>query len=115
MLYGSYEAPYVLILRKMRDRFLVTNSVGKAFVHLYYTYSPPLSDIIAHHNSLKIAVRIGLLPLVGVSWLALKTGLLFTLFTLALLTFSVLGLIRLVSRRTVHKRNKTLAQKSRLK
>ena len=113
--YGSYEAPYVLILRKMRDRFLVTNSVGKAFVHLYYTYSPPLSDIIAHHNSLKTAVRIGLLPLVGVSWLALKTGLLFTLFTLALLTFSVLGLIRLVSRRTVHKRNKTLAQKSRLR
>ncbi|MGA8181124.1 MAG: S8 family serine peptidase, partial [Desulfobacterales bacterium] len=79
--YGSYEAPYVLILRKIRDRFLVTNRVGKAFVHLYYTYSPPLADIIANHNSLKIVVRIGLLPLVGISWLALKTGLLFTLFS----------------------------------
>ncbi len=104
--YGSYEAPYVLILRKIRDRFLVTNRVGKAFVHLYYTYSPPLADIIANHNSLKIVVRIGLLPLVGISWLALKTGLLFTLFSLALITFLFLGLIRLVSSRMFHRREK---------
>jgi subtilisin family serine protease len=114
--YGSYEAPYVLILRKMRDRFLITNAVGKAFVHLYYTYSPPMADIIANHNSLKIAVRIGLLPLVGISWLALKTGPVFTLLLLAAcLTFFVLGFIRLFTRRMFYRRNKTLAQKSRLK
>ena len=100
--YGSYEAPYVLILRKMRDRFLVTNAVGRAFVHLYYTYSPPIADIIANHNSLKIAVRIGLLPLVGVSWLALKTGPMFTLFILACLAFFVLGFIQPLSRRMFH-------------
>ena len=86
----------------MRDRFLVTNAVGRAFVHLYYTYSPPIADIIANHNSLKIAVRIGLLPLVGVSWLALKTGPMFTLFILACLAFFVLGFIRPFSRRMFH-------------
>jgi hypothetical protein len=111
--YGSYAAPYVLILRNMRDRFLVTNAVGKSFVHLYYTYSPPIADIIANHNSLKIAVRIGLLPLVGISWLALKTGLLFTLFTLALITLYVLGLVRLVSNR-MFQRRKTRARRTKL-
>jgi hypothetical protein len=98
----------------MRDRFLLTNAVGKAFVHLYYTYSPPIADTIANHNSLKIAVRIGLLPLVGISWLALKTGVLFTLFTLTLLTLSMIGLIRLVYCRMLHRKNKILAQKNRL-
>jgi subtilisin family serine protease len=107
--YGSYEAPYVLILRKMRDRFLVTNAPGKAFVHLYYTYSPPITDIIADHNSLKIAVRIGLLPLVGISWLALKTG---PLFTLSLAALFVFGLIRLVSKGKFRRR-KLLARRTR--
>jgi hypothetical protein len=106
--YGSYEAPYEMILRKMRDRFLLTNAAGKAFVHLYYTYSPPMADIIANHNSLKIAVRIGLLPLVGVSWLALKTGVLFTLFTLMLLTLSMIGLIRFFYCRMVQKKGESL-------
>jgi subtilisin family serine protease len=104
--YVSYEAPYDLILRKMRDRFLATNAVGKAFVHLYHTYSPPIADIIANHHSLKIAVRIGLLPLVGISWLALKKGPLFTLFALVLITLLILGLIRLVSSRMFQRMDK---------
>jgi hypothetical protein len=104
--YGSYEAPYVLILRKIRDRFLVTNRVGKAFVHLYYTYSPPMANMIANHNSLKIAVRIGLLPIMGISWLALKTGPLSALFSLALVTVLVLGLIRFVSRRKIQRKKR---------
>jgi len=104
--YGSYEAPYVLILRKIRDRFLITNRVGKAFVHLYYTYSPPMANMIANHNSLKTAVRIGLLPIMGISWLALKTGPLSALFSLALVTVLVLGLIRLVSRRKIQRKKK---------
>ncbi len=97
----------------MRDRFLLTNAAGKAFVHLYYTYSPPIADIIANHNSLKIAVRIGLLPLVGVSWLALKTGVLFTLFTLTLLTLFMIGFIRLVCFRMIRRREKTIDLKTR--
>jgi subtilisin family serine protease len=104
--YGSFEAPYVLILRKIRDRFLITNRVGKAFVHLYYTYSPPMANMIANHNSLKTAVRIGLLPIMGISWLALKTGPLSALFSLALVTVLVLGLIRLVSRRKIQRKKK---------
>jgi hypothetical protein len=95
--YGSYAAPCVMILREMRDRFLLTNSIGKILVNLYYKYSPPLADFIANHDNLKMVVRLSLLPLVGISWLSLKMGPMFTLFFMAIF---VLGLIRLFSKKT---------------
>ena len=39
--YGSPMQPYVMILREFRDRFLLNNMVGKAFIDFYYRYSPP--------------------------------------------------------------------------
>ena len=108
--YGSYTAPYVMILRKMRDRFLLTNSIGKSFVSLYYKYSPPMAKFIANHDTLKILVRLSLLPLVGVSWLALKIGPLYTLFLLALFVF---GMTRLISNKML-KRRKSLTRRAKL-
>jgi hypothetical protein len=99
--YGSYAAPCVMILREMRDRFLLTNSIGKSLVSLYYKYSPPLADFIANHDNLKMVVRLSLLPLVGLSWLALKMGPMLTLFFMVLF---VLGLIRLFSKKTFSNR-----------
>jgi subtilisin family serine protease len=99
--YGSYAAPCVLILRKMRDRFLLTNSIGKSLVNLYYKYSPPMADFIANHDNVKKFVRLSLLPLVGISWLALKIG---PLYTLSLLVLFVFGLTRLISSRMLKKR-----------
>jgi len=90
--YGSYAAPCVLILREMRDRFLLTNSIGKSFVSLYYKYSPPMAEFIANHDYVKMLVRLILLPLVGFSWLALKIG---PLYTLSLLAFFVFVMSRL--------------------
>ena len=95
--YGSYAAPCVMILREMRDRFLLTNSFGKSLVNLYYKYSPPLADFIANHDNLKMVVRLSLLPLVGVSWLALKMGPMFAISFIALFVFC---LIRLFSNQT---------------
>ena len=37
--YGSPMEPQVKVLRNFRDRFLLTNKVGRSFVDLYYTYS----------------------------------------------------------------------------
>ena len=39
--YGSYLAPEVRVLRNFRDRFLLTNSAGRAFVSWYYHVSTP--------------------------------------------------------------------------
>jgi subtilisin family serine protease len=99
--YGSYAAPCVRILREMRDRFLLTHSIGKSVISLYYKYSPPLADFIANHDSVKISVRLSLLPLVGFSWLALKLG---PMFTITLMVLFVFGLIRLFSNKTFSNR-----------
>lgn len=70
--YGSLMEPHVKILRDFRDRFLLGNTLGDNFIRFYYTYSPPVANYIANHDILKSMVRISLLPLVGVSWVALK-------------------------------------------
>ncbi len=63
--YGSYMADDVMVLRKFRDRYLMTNSLGRAFVvDGYYRYSPPIADYIAKHESLRMTTRIVLAPLV---------------------------------------------------
>jgi hypothetical protein len=68
-------APQVKVLREIRDRFLLTNSPGKALVNFYYAFSPKAADFISEHAGLRAMVRVALFPLVGFSWIALKTGL----------------------------------------
>ncbi len=72
--FGSLMEPHVQVLRDFRDCFLLTNSPGRIFVNLYYTYSPPIADFIARHDILRTLVRWSLLPLVGVSYSALHFG-----------------------------------------
>ena len=62
------------ILRQFRDVYLLPTNLGHAFVECYYRYSPPIADVIAKHDSLRWAVRISLMPLVGVSYILLHTG-----------------------------------------
>jgi hypothetical protein len=67
-------ADELVVLRNFRDNVLSTNVLGRILVEFYYNVSPPMADFIAKHESLRSVVRWGLLPLVGVSWLALKIG-----------------------------------------
>jgi hypothetical protein len=57
-------APDVMVLRHFRDDYLLTNSLGRAFVRVYYKYSPPLADYIAKHEGLRTVTRIALTPVV---------------------------------------------------
>ncbi len=91
--YGSMMEPHVKVLRNFRDRFLLHNSIGKGFVRLYNTYSPPMADFIAKHDSLKAMVRISLLPVVGVSWIAMKIGLLSTMALMLIFISCFVGLV----------------------
>jgi hypothetical protein len=91
--YGSRMAKEVNILRIFRDSVLLTNPIGRSLVKLYYSVSPPMADFIAKHDSLRTMVRISLLPVVGVSWVALKIG---SVSTMALMLFFSISLIRFV-------------------
>lgn len=62
--YGSYLDPEVMVLRKFRDNYLLTNYIGNAFVNFYYKNSPPIADYISRHDSLRVMTRITLTPLV---------------------------------------------------
>ena len=41
--YGSYNAPEVIILRKFRDNFLLNYFMGRIFITFYYKISPPIA------------------------------------------------------------------------
>ena len=62
--YGSYLEPEVEVLREFRDRYLLTNSIGRYIVKLYYATSPPVARYIAGHEALRLVVRAALTPLV---------------------------------------------------
>jgi serine protease len=62
--YGSYLDPHVRVLRKFRDRYMLTNGPGRRLVQAYYHYSPPLADYIRRHEPLRTAVRWTLTPFV---------------------------------------------------
>jgi hypothetical protein len=97
--YGSRMAQGVNILKNFRDKILLTNSIGKRVIKLYYNYSPPIADFIAQHDSLKAVVRLGLLPVVGMSWVALKLGCAATLALMFMCCIGLIGMIRFTRRK----------------
>ena len=55
--YGSYDAPEVLILRKFRDNVLKKSRRGRMFIKIYYTLSPGLADRLKNHAFINAKVR----------------------------------------------------------
>jgi hypothetical protein len=84
--YGPSPEFNVKVLRQFRDRFLLTSYPGELFVDLYYNYSAPVAHFITKHSNLKLLLRWTLMPLLGISWLALNLG---PVFSSALLIFIV--------------------------
>jgi len=82
--YGSPLESHVKTLRDFRDSYLLSWKLGRKIVKIYYRYSPPVANFIAKHNTLKTAVRIGLLPLVALSYTALHFGMKITATSIAL-------------------------------
>ena len=71
--YGTPMAKEIEILREFRDKYLMTNPVGKGLVEFYYRVSPPIAEFITEHPTLKPIVRVGLVPAVAVSTIAVNT------------------------------------------
>jgi hypothetical protein len=92
--YGSPIKHNVNILREFRDRFLRVNVIGKGFVRLYNTCSPPITDFISNHDNLRMIVRVILLPIVGLSRVALKIGLVSTMAFMLFFVIGIFGFVR---------------------
>jgi uncharacterized repeat protein (TIGR02543 family) len=71
--YGTPMAKEIEILREFRDKYLMTNPVGKGLVEFYYRVSPPIAEFITEHPTLKPIVRAGLVPAVAVSTIVVNT------------------------------------------
>ncbi len=62
--FGSPVEKHVRMLKDFRDDYLLKYKVGRMFVNVYYKYSPPIANIIAERDNLRVLVRIGLIPLI---------------------------------------------------
>ncbi len=62
--YGSYMEPHVMALRTFRDRYLLTNDIGRSLVDFYYSTSPPIAEYISQHSFLRMITRFLLTPVV---------------------------------------------------
>jgi Leucine-rich repeat (LRR) protein len=71
--YGTPIAGEIQVLREFRDEYLLANPVGQALVGLYYRVSPPIAGFITEHPALKPIVRVGLVPAVAMSAVAVNT------------------------------------------
>lgn len=58
--YGSFLEPEVVVLRKFRDDYLLTNAPGRSFVAWYYRHSPGFAAKIADNEFARGVVRIAL-------------------------------------------------------
>jgi len=72
--YASQLHPHVDILRNFRDKYLMSNKLGRKLVDLYYKYSPFVANLIAKHKALKFVARLSLLPLVVFSYSTFHFG-----------------------------------------
>ncbi len=72
--YGSALEPQVVLLREFRDRYLVTHTLGQAFVLWYYHVSPPIAETVRLSSTLRGLVRVALWPAVALAWLSLHLG-----------------------------------------
>lgn len=66
--YGTPLHEDIDVLRDFRDEYLMTNPIGRTFVKIYYSTSPPIADVIRENKGLRTIVRDGLVkPLVYIS------------------------------------------------
>jgi len=65
--YGSPLAEEIGVLRRFRDRHLLTHPLGRELVSAYYTYGPKVAEVIARDESLRSWARWAMTPVVALA------------------------------------------------
>jgi PKD repeat protein len=84
---GSPLEPFLTVLRDFRDRILKLIPGGDALIDLYYASSPSVANVLKAHETLRTMVRWSLVPVVGMTWMALHYGLWVTMAALVVVIF----------------------------
>jgi hypothetical protein len=87
--YGSYESPFVEVLRQFRDEVLLPTHAGTSFVSWYYAHSPPAADYIRAHGAARVATQIALVPVIALAAVWLFVPLWLKLLALAALAWRI--------------------------
>ena len=70
--YGTSIAQEVRILCKVRDRYLLSNRIGRKFVKEYYIWSPALAEYIKKQPAISLMIRLFLKPVIAYCQLICK-------------------------------------------
>ncbi len=62
--WGSPMAEQVILLQDFRDKYLIKNTYGRAFIRNYYRFSPTIAGYIQNRELLKRMVRSALAPVI---------------------------------------------------
>jgi len=74
--YATTDDGRLNIIRQFRDRYLMTNPVGRGVAALYYNvFSPPVAHFINDHPQVKPVARAALTPVIAISTVAVDTTL----------------------------------------
>lgn len=92
--FGSDMAPEVQSFRDFRNKYLLTNSLGRNFVKLYYKYSPFYANLIAESEISKTIVRAALWPLLFFARMSVAFGFWATLIIMTFVAFSFVEFYR---------------------
>jgi hypothetical protein len=84
--YGTPLASQIDVLRAIRDRDLLVNSLGAAFVDSYYRLSPPVARLVADHPAFAMLVRVTLWPVIIAGKALLAAPMLALIAMLAMMT-----------------------------
>jgi hypothetical protein len=57
LVYGDYDSPEVLVLRKFRDNVLAKSIAGRLFIKFYYSTSPRLVRALKNQNIIQNGIR----------------------------------------------------------
>jgi hypothetical protein len=91
-------APEVVTFREFRNKFLLTNTAGRAFIKAYYDYGPIGADWIYKNRFLKTASLGFLWPLLLFAKMSLAMGLIPATLLVLLSTLASLQLLSIYRR-----------------
>ncbi|MDH3975117.1 MAG: fibronectin type III domain-containing protein [Deltaproteobacteria bacterium] len=72
--FGSYDHPFVKVLREFRDSYLKSNAPGRKFIHFYYKEGPQAAAYVKKNFVFRVLSFLFLLPLIIMAFLLVKLG-----------------------------------------